>query len=107
MRGNRKNARLEQILGGVFQQPRLPLPPDYLIVDTSRLFARTHFACQPPIAVPNRKLSDRCLLRNRKEISSFERRIGIISKNLLYVSGRHLRRDLCLYLDGFDWKGTR
>ena len=90
MRRDGKDAGLEKILAGIFQQSRIALPADDLVVDASRLFACPDFAHEPSIAVPDRKLSYRSRLGNRKQVSAFESRVGVVAKYLFDVGGRDL-----------------
>jgi hypothetical protein len=74
VRQDRKDARLKQILAGVFKQSRIALTANDLVVNAARFFASSDFTDESSIAVPDRKLSYRGRLRNRKKISAFERR---------------------------------
>src|SRR2546423_1251593 len=106
VRWNREYTRLEEIFPRVFEKTGVTLSPYYLVVNTSRLFARAHLAHQSAVAIPDRKLCNRSLLGNGKEISTLKRRVRIVSKNLFNVRGRNLRNDLCIYFDRLDRQGA-
>src|SRR5687768_1859680 len=107
MRWNRKDAGLKQIFPGVFQQTRVALAPDDLVVDAPGFLPGTDFANQSPVAFPNRKLGYGCLFGNGKEINTLERRISVVSEDLFNVSGGNLRSDAGVDLDRLHRQRSR
>src|SRR5262245_17767734 len=104
VRKDRKDAGLKEILACVFQQPGIALPAHNLIVDAARFFARSDFADEPSIAVPNGKFCDRSGLGNWEKVRPFECGGRIVAKYLFDVCRGDLRADLRVDLDRFDGK---
>src|SRR5262249_23726347 len=104
---NRKDARLKKIFARVLEQSRVALAPHDLVVDAPRFFACSDLTNQAPVAVPNRKLRNRCRLGNREEIGAFEREVGGVAEDLFDVRGGHLRANLRVDLDRLDRQRPR
>jgi hypothetical protein len=64
VREDREDARLKQILAGVFEETGIALPADDLVVDPARFFARPDFTDEATIAVPD--CETRLLTRTRE-----------------------------------------
>src|SRR5690348_10773474 len=107
MRQDWKDARLEQVFAGIFEQARIALPAHDVVVDSTRFFARSDLAYESSIAVPDCKLSHGSRFRNRKQVCSLECHVGVVAKYLFDVGGPDLRTDLRVDLDRLDRKRAR